>query len=156
MSDTSETLLALTALQERDARKARTTYLIARGLDEIDDDAVCEHIEELVHDAIMFGEDLVEIDRYVMEVVALLLKQRSKPRGGQRSDRSSRLRRETLVSMGLKHKGQLIANGMNATQAHLEGAEFAAAEARQRGIRYSDEYIAREMHKKRRPKSVRH
>src|SRR5690606_14188226 len=84
----------------------------------------------------------------------LLAKERTKQRGGQHSDRQSRRRRSAIVVMGRWRKAQCMAEGMNATQAHLEGAEFAAAEARKLGMTYSEEYLAREMHRRQGPQKA--
>ena len=142
-------LLLRTALTEPNAAKARQQYLKACGIEDLDDQAVYQLFEDLVLDAIRFNEPAVELRRELAEAVLLLLKNGiRRSRGGQRRDRLRELRKRTLVSIGRETKAECIARGMNATAAHFEGAEIAADEGRNHGIRLKPEYLAREMYKR--------
>jgi hypothetical protein len=138
--------LLLTVLQEPDANKSRRQYLKAFGFDEINDQAIYDLVEDRVFDAISLKEPVVEIEPELAQTMLLLLKNGlKKSRGGQRNTRHHEMRKLTLVSLGRQIKAELIASGMNATQAHLQAAEEAAKEGKRRRLDFTAGYLQREM-----------
>lgn len=144
----SEAILLMSILQEPNPKKARRRYVEAVALGGINDQAVYDLIEASVFDAIMRRAPVVEIDRELAQSMLLLLKNGIKrSRGGQPSTGAEKLSKSTLVALGRSIKAERVASGMSATEAHLEGAEEAAEEAARRGLKFSAEYLAREMEK---------
>jgi hypothetical protein len=141
-----ETVLLMTVLQEQNAKKARRRLLTAVELDSIDDQAIYDRFEDLVLDAFMSREPVVELGREMASVMLVLLKAGIKrSRGQQRLTRQQERTKRTLVSLGRQMKAKLVADGMSATQAHLQAAEEAAKEGKRRGLRCAAGYLHRQM-----------
>ena len=146
--DNSKALQLLNILEDPKGASARKKYLKLFDLDEINDQAVYELIEDLVVSATLLKDPAVEIRTDLAQQMLIMLKLGiNKPRGGQQSTRYKKLRLRTLVCLGRGIKAELIEGGMNATQAHFEAAEDAAAEGAKHGVNYKADYLAREMDK---------
>jgi hypothetical protein len=144
----SEAVLLITILQEPNAGKARKRYIEVLGLEGIDDQRVYELVEARVFDAIIRRTPVVEIERDLAQAMLLVLKKGiKKSKGAQPSTRVERRRKHTLVAIGRRIKAELMAGGMNATQAALQAAEEAADEGKRYGLDYSPGYLKREMEK---------
>jgi hypothetical protein len=144
----SQAVMLMTILQEPDAKKARDQYCKAFQIDEIKDHAVYDLLEVRVFDTILSNESTVEIETELAQTMLLLLKNGIKrSKGKQPNTRHQELRKRTLVSLARRRKAELIEGGMDATQAHLEAADEAAAEGKSHGIKYKAGYLKREMEK---------
>jgi len=80
--DDSKILQLLNILEDPKSASARKRYLQLFDLNEIDDQAVYEHIEDLVFDATLMGEPVIDLRTDLVQQMLIMLKQGiRRPRG---------------------------------------------------------------------------
>lgn len=146
MFDDSERVFLLTTLHDRSADSARTKFLKVTKTVDISDQAIYDHALDRALDAVMHGDPTVELDTsFVLRMLLSYKGGMKRPRGGQKASRKDEIRMRTLRSMGRQIKAEHVANGESATQAHLQAADEIVEELRNHGLKYSADYLARQM-----------
>jgi hypothetical protein len=142
----------MTILQTADSTKRRVEYnryLKSLKIKPLDERVVFGRFDDIVFDAMIFGEDTVEISAHLAQSLLVILPDGvKKGKGGQPLARGRELRKRTFVCLAKRRKKELICKGSSATQAHLQAAEETAELARSLNMKISPDYLSREMDKK--------
>jgi hypothetical protein len=148
-SNIAELIMILKISNSKKRRAAFDLWLQSHDLDVLDDRALAQQLEDIVLDAIIAGDETIEISTlFAQHLLVVLQDGVKKAKGGQPLTPTEELRKKTLVNMAIKRRDNLEEEGSSSTQARLQAAEEIAGEARMiNGIKISAEYLAREMDK---------